>query len=92
VTENGMAWADEIVDGAVPDTERTSYIAGHFDAARDAIERGANVQGFFYWSLLDNYEWAWGYEKRFGLIHVDFETLERTPKGSYFALQAALSG
>jgi beta-glucosidase len=92
VTENGMAWADEVTDGAVTDAERTSYIAGHLEAARGAIDGGANVKGFFYWSLLDNYEWAWGYEKRFGLIHVDFETLERTPKNSYYALQAALSG
>ena len=47
---------------------------------------GANIQGFYYWSLLDNYEWAYGYEKRFGLIHVDFESLKRTPKYSYHAL------
>ena len=57
-----------------------------------AMADGAPVKGYFLWSLLDNYEWSLGYEKRFGLIHVDFDTLERTPKSSYFALQAALSG
>lgn len=91
VTENGMAWADEVVDGAVNDTQRVEYISAHIAAARDAIDRGANLQGVFYWSLLDNYEWAFGYEKRFGLIHVDFKTLKRTPKASYFAFQSALS-
>jgi beta-glucosidase len=60
-------------------------------ATQQAIEAGANVQGFFYWSLLDNYEWAFGYEKRFGMIHVDFETLKRTPKASYHALKAAIA-
>jgi beta-glucosidase len=51
---------------------------------------GVNLQGFFYWSLLDNYEWSFGYEKRFGMVHVDFETLERTPKSSYFSFKAGL--
>lgn len=92
VTESGMAWGDKIENGAVPDPEREGYIFGHMGAIRAAIEAGANVQGFFYWSLLDNYEWAFGYEKRFGLIHVDFDTLKRTPKNSYYALRAALGG
>jgi beta-glucosidase len=91
VTENGMAWADEIENGAVYDPERISFVDSHLDATRRAIADGANVQGFFYWSLLDNYEWAFGYEKRFGLIHVDFETLDRTPKASYHALKAAIA-
>jgi beta-glucosidase len=60
-------------------------------AVLEAIEDGVNLQGFFYWSLLDNYEWALGYEKRFGLIHVDFETQTRTPKASYETMKAALS-
>ena len=92
VTENGMAWADEVVDGAVEDAERVDFVSTHLAATRRAIENGANVQGFFYWSLLDNFEWAFGYAKRFGLIHVDFQTLQRTPKASYHALKAALSG
>ncbi len=91
VTENGMAWADRLVSGAVDDPQRASFIDSHLGAVRNAISDGANVKSFFYWSLLDNYEWAFGYEKRFGLIHVDFETLERTPKASYHALKAALA-
>ncbi len=90
VTENGMAWGDVIENGAVYDPERISYINDHILAAKRAIEDGANVAGFFYWSLLDNYEWAEGYEKRFGIVHVDFETLKRTPKASYHELAAAL--
>lgn len=91
VTENGMAWDDAVTNGAVDDPERIAFIASHFQATRKAIAAGANVRGFFYWSLLDNYEWAFGYEKRFGMVHVDFETLARTPKASYLAYQAALA-
>lgn len=90
VTENGMAWDDRIENGAVYDPERMDFLSRHLDAVKDAIAEGANVQGFFYWSLLDNYEWAFGYEKRFGLIHVDFDSLQRLPKASYHALAAAL--
>ncbi len=88
VTENGMANADE---ADLPDTVREAYIAAHLNAARQAIADGANLKGFFYWSLLDNYEWAEGYEKRFGLVHVDYQTLKRTPKSSYHALARALA-
>jgi len=91
VTENGMAWDDKIENGAVFDPVRIDFIDRHMAATRQAIAEGANVKGFFYWSLLDNYEWALGYEKRFGMIHVDFETLERTPKASYHALKAAIA-
>lgn len=91
VTENGMAWDDTVENGAIYDPERISFVSDHFMAAKRAIEDGANVQGFFYWSLLDNYEWAFGYEKRFGMIHVDFETLKRTPKASYHALKSAIA-
>jgi beta-glucosidase len=90
VTENGMAWNDEVVDGQVNDAARVDYIKNHLGAAKEAIVNGVNLQGFFYWSLLDNYEWSFGYEKRFGMVHVDFETLERTPKSSYFAFKAGL--
>jgi beta-glucosidase len=65
-------------------------VDAHLDAVRRAIADGAPVQGYFLWSLLDNYEWALGYEKRFGLIHVDFDTLARTPKASYHALKTAI--
>jgi beta-glucosidase len=91
VTENGMAWDDHLENGAVADPERTKFISDHVTATKRAIDAGANVQGFFYWSLLDNYEWAFGYEKRFGIIHVDFETLKRTPKASYHALKSAIA-
>jgi beta-glucosidase len=91
VTENGMANADEVEDNAVNDGIREDFLFAHLCATKAAIDAGANVKGFFYWSLLDNYEWAEGYEKRFGLVHVDFETLKRTPKSSYHALRRAIA-
>ena len=60
-----------------------SYLDGHLKAVRDAIDAGVDVRGYYCWSLLDNFEWAEGFSKRFGLVHVDFETLVRTPKDSY---------
>ena len=91
ITENGMAWDDTIENGAVLDSERSQYISDHINATKRAIDDGANVKGFFYWSLLDNFEWSFGYEKRFGMIHVDFDTLKRTPKASYYAFKAAIT-
>ncbi|MFN4130337.1 MAG: family 1 glycosylhydrolase, partial [Paracoccaceae bacterium] len=91
VTENGMANADLVDQGSVTDQIREDFLFAHLEATRRAIADGANVQGFFYWSLLDNYEWAEGYEKRFGLVHVDFDSLARTPKSSYHALARALA-
>ncbi|MEP2642801.1 GH1 family beta-glucosidase [Roseobacter sp.] len=88
VTENGMAHPDQI---GVPDQARIDYLNAHVGAARRAIKDGVPVAGYTFWSLLDNYEWALGYEKRFGLIHVDFDTLDRTPKASYHALAKALA-
>ncbi|KQX05282.1 MULTISPECIES: glycoside hydrolase family 1 protein [unclassified Leifsonia] len=82
ITENGAAYEDEIVDGAVHDAERWAYIDAHISAVGEAIDAGADVRGYFVWSLLDNYEWAWGYNKRFGIVHVDYDTLVRTPKFS----------
>jgi beta-glucosidase len=90
VTENGMANADVLTGGAVSDPERLAYIDAHLDACRRAIAEGVDLRGYFIWSLMDNYEWALGYEKRFGLIHVDFESLKRTPKASYHALAQRL--
>lgn len=87
VTENGMANADT---SNVPDQPRIDYLDAHLAAALKAIQDGVPLRGYTFWSLLDNYEWALGYEKRFGLIHVDFDTLERTPKASYYALADAL--
>lgn len=91
VTENGMANADVIQNGTVDDPERIAYVSAHIAAVQKAIENGAPVQGYFLWSLLDNFEWSLGYEKRFGLIHMDFETLQRTPKASYHAIKSALA-
>ncbi|MBQ4805934.1 beta-glucosidase [Phaeobacter sp. HS012] len=92
VTENGMANADVVTKGKVEDAARITFVDDHLDAVRRAIADDVPVQGYFLWSLLDNYEWALGYEKRFGLVHVDFETLKRTPKASYHALRSALTG
>ncbi len=91
VTENGMAAADVLSAGSVPDTDRVSYYDTHLKATLAAINEGAPVKGYFAWSLLDNYEWAFGYDKRFGLVHVDFKTQKRTPKASYLSFKDAIS-
>jgi beta-glucosidase len=83
VTENGAAFEDVLVDGRVDDTHRIAYLDAHLDAVADALDDGVPVAGYFVWSLLDNFEWALGYTQRFGLVHVDRVTLERTPKASY---------
>lgn len=90
VTENGMSNADVLRDGSVDDAVRIDYFNQHLAAVRQAIAKGVPVSGYMAWSLLDNYEWALGYEKRFGMVHVDFETLERTPKASWHAFKDAL--
>jgi beta-glucosidase len=90
VTENGMAGADPGDAGLVDDPARIAYFDAHVGAVKQAIADGAPVKGYFAWSLLDNYEWAFGYDKRFGIVHVNYETQERTPKGSYLAFQRAL--
>ncbi|MEL7131990.1 MAG: GH1 family beta-glucosidase [Pseudomonadota bacterium] len=90
VTENGMAHADVVRNGAVRDDARIAYFQSHLQAARDAIAQGVPLKGYMAWSLMDNYEWALGYEKRFGLVHVDFDTLERTPKASWHAFKDML--
>ena len=82
ITENGAAFKDEAVAGAVEDEDRRRYLADHVAAVAEAIARGVDVRGYFVWSLLDNFEWASGYEKRFGIVRVDFATGERTPKRS----------
>lgn len=82
ITENGMANADVLEDGGVADGPRIDYLRTHLLAVARAIELGADVRGYFYWSLLDNFEWNSGYAKRFGLIHVDYATQKRTPKDS----------
>ena len=83
VTENGAAY-DDVPDagGHVEDVERREFFDLHLRAVHEAVQRGVDVRGYFAWSLLDNYEWAWGYHKRFGIVRVDYDTLERTPKAS----------
>jgi len=66
----------------VNDPLRVAYLRDHLRAARDAIAQGVDLRGYYAWSLLDNFEWSFGYSKRFGLVHVDFDTLARTPKSS----------
>jgi len=83
VTENGSAWPDEIEpDGQVQDKERIEYLEQHLDACARAARTGSPLAGYFAWSLLDNFEWAYGYAKRFGLVHVDYPTQRRTIKAS----------
>ncbi len=91
VTENGMANWDIKTDGKAHDPERIAFLQAHFDQALKAIQEDVPLKGYFIWSFLDNYEWALGYDKRFGLVHIDFESLERTPKSSLLALKEALS-
>ncbi len=73
------------------DADRLAFVADHLKAVQDAIGAGVPVGGYFLWSLMDNYEWALGYGPRFGLVHIDYSSLKRTPKASYHALAAALS-
>lgn len=83
VTENGSAWDDTVdPDGRIRDVERTAYLEDHLAAVAEAIAGGADVRGYFVWSFLDNFEWAWGYDKRFGIVHVDYATQQRTVKDS----------
>jgi beta-glucosidase len=83
VTENGAAYPDTFTeDGEIRDTDRIAFLDGHLRASHTAIEQGVDLRGYFCWTLLDNLEWAEGYAKRFGLVHVDFETQKRTLKDS----------
>jgi beta-glucosidase len=85
VTENGAAFADRVEsDGSVRDEARRDYLEAYLFMLRNAMDAGSDVRGYFVWSLLDNFEWALGLSKRFGLIHVDYESLKRTPKSSAF--------
>lgn len=82
ITENGMASDDRVVDGAVIDRQRIAYLNRHLAAVDEALKAGVDVRGYYVWSLLDNFEWAYGYERRFGIVHVDYATQRRTPKRS----------
>ncbi len=90
ITENGMAAPDASQD-PVQDADRIAYLDAHIAAARAALAEGVPLKGYFIWSLIDNFEWALGFDKRFGLVRVDPETLERKPKESYHVLARALA-
>jgi beta-glucosidase len=93
VTENGAAFDDEVsADGAVHDVARADYIRAHIQAVGEAIAAGADVRGYFVWSFLDNFEWAWGYNKRFGIVRVDYETQVRTVKDSGLEYSRVIAG
>ncbi len=82
ITENGMACADRLENGQVHDPQRIDYVRRHLQALAQAKREGLDIRGYFYWSLMDNFEWDSGYAKRFGLVHVDYETQQRTLKSS----------
>jgi beta-glucosidase len=93
VTENGAAFGDvRVHDGRVHDPERTEYLESHIAAVGHAVSDGAPVKGYFVWSLLDNFEWALGYSKRFGIVYVDYPTLERVPKDSFYWYRDHIAG
>jgi beta-glucosidase len=92
ITENGAAFNDpDPVDGVVDDPRRVEYIKGHLAACDNAIIQGVPLKGYFVWSLMDNFEWAFGYDKRFGIVHVDYATQKRTPKRSARFYQKMIS-
>jgi len=83
ITENGCAYPDgPDIEGKIHDQRRISYLDKHLNAILDAIDQGVNVGGYFQWSLLDNFEWSLGYQKRFGIIYVDYDSQERLLKES----------
>ena len=82
ITENGCSFHDQLIDGKVDDPERIAFYQGYLEACHEAINNGVNLTGYFAWSFMDNFEWASGYSKRFGMHYVDFDTLERIPKSS----------
>jgi beta-glucosidase len=92
ITENGAAFDDSLAsDGGVHDADRIDYLRGHLGALHDAIAAGVDVRAYYVWSLLDNFEWAEGYSKRFGIVHVDYATLRRTPKDSALWYRAVIA-
>jgi beta-glucosidase len=83
ISENGAAFYEADVEAAVSDVARVDFLDGYLRAAHRAVEAGVNLKGYFVWSIIDNFEWAWGYAPRFGIVHVDYDTQTRTPKQSY---------
>ncbi len=85
VTENGAAFDDVVSpDGRVHDPRRIAYLHDHIEAVGAALDAGVDVRGYFLWTLMDNFEWSWGYDRRFGIVHVDSATLDRSWKDSAF--------
>jgi beta-glucosidase len=91
ITENGAAMADKCIDGKINDQDRIEYYNQHLNAVNAAINNGVNIRGYFAWSLMDNFEWAEGYLKRFGIVYVDYETQKRTLKSSAIAYKNFIS-
>lgn len=91
ITENGLASDDHMIDGVVDDQQRIRYLQSHMDAVSEAVRQGVNITGYFVWSLMDNFEWALGYEKRFGIVYVDYATQTRTLKNSALSLRRMLA-
>ncbi len=92
ITENGSCYDDTMIEGQVNDEKRRKYLELHLEASSEAVKQGAPLMGYFAWSLLDNFEWAEGYSRRFGIVHVDFETQVRTIKSSGKFYQQFLKG
>ncbi len=94
ITENGCAMADELTNEGMicHDPKRVSYLRAHFSAALQAMEEGVDLRGYFIWSLIDNFEWAFGYTKRFGIVYADYINQRRIPKDSYYFLREVVGG
>ena len=93
ITENGMASQDRIVSESkvVDDNDRITYYRLHLEELKTLLDNDIPIKSYFAWSLLDNFEWAFGYEKKFGLVRVDYKTQKRAPKSSYYAFKDALT-
>jgi beta-glucosidase len=93
ITENGAAFVDEVEGtGRIRDRERIAYLRSHIGACRRAIADGVPLKGYYVWSLMDNFEWAHGYSKRFGLVHIDPATGMRSPKDSFYFYRDMVTG
>ncbi len=93
ISENGMGYKDDFVDGEIDDTPRIDYVTKHLEALLKAVDEGVNVKGYYIWSLMDVLSWSNGYNKRYGLFYVDYETQKRYPKKSaYWYKEMAASG
>jgi len=93
ITENGCACEDQLTDnGRIHDRQRILYLQQHLAVCADVIKQGVPLKGYYVWSLLDNFEWGWGYSKRFGIVHVDFKTQKRTPKDSAYFFRDTIAG